>query len=73
MLRDVTLIEFVEGRFEGSHCEKVEIMLSFGASYAAVTMMLRLRVLEALLEIMKEIVGKILRFQIVAIPGLITC
>jgi len=38
------------------------MVLSFSAVYAAVAMVTRFRVLEVLLEIMKEIVGKIMRF-----------
>jgi len=38
------------------------MVLSFSAVYAAVATVTRFRVLEALLEIMKEIVGKIVRF-----------
>jgi hypothetical protein len=48
-------------------------VLTFSAVYAAVAMVTRCRVLEALLEIVKEIVGKIMGFYIVAIAGLITC
>jgi hypothetical protein len=38
------------------------MVLSFSAVYAAVATVTRFRVLEALLEIMKEIIGKIVRF-----------
>jgi len=38
------------------------MVLSFGAVYAAVAILTSLRVLEVCLEIMKEIVGKIVRF-----------
>jgi len=38
------------------------MVLRFSAVYAVVAMVTRFRVLEALLEIMKEIVGKIVRF-----------
>lgn len=37
------------------------MVLSFSAMYAAVATVMKFRVLEALLEIMKEIVGKIVR------------
>ena len=60
--RDVTPPGLVEGRFRGSHHEIVEMVLSFSAVYAAVAMVTRFRVLEALLEIMKEIIGIIVRF-----------
>jgi hypothetical protein len=55
-LRDVAPLSFVEGRFGGSHCEIVEMVLSFSAICAAVAMATRFRVLEALLEIVIEIV-----------------
>jgi len=48
------------------------MVLSFSAVYAAVATVTRFRVLEALLVIMKEIIGKIVRILIVAITGLIT-
>jgi len=48
-------------------------VLSFSVVYAAVATVTRFRVLEALLEIVKMIIGKIMRFSIVAITGLITC
>jgi len=38
------------------------MVLSFIAVYAAVATVTRFRVLEALLEIVKEIIGKIMRF-----------
>ena len=38
------------------------MVLSFSAVYTAVATVTRFRVLEALLEIVKEIVGNILRF-----------
>jgi hypothetical protein len=38
------------------------MVLSFSAIYAAVAMVTRFRDLEALLQIVKEIVGKIVRF-----------
>jgi hypothetical protein len=38
------------------------MVLSFSVVYAAVATVTRFRVLEALLEIVKEIVGKIVRF-----------
>jgi len=47
--------------------------LRFRAIYAAVATVTRYRVLEALLDIVKEITGKIMRFYIVVITGLITC
>jgi len=71
--RDIAPPGVVEGWFGRSHCEIVEMVLSFSAVYAAVAMVTRFRVLEALLEIVKEIIGRIMRFQIVAITGLITC
>jgi len=43
------------GGFGGRHCEIVEMVLSFSVVYAAVATVTRFRVLEALLEIMKEI------------------
>ena len=55
VLRDVTQLSFVEGRFEGSHLEIVEMMLSFSVVYVAVATATRLRVLEALLNIMRKI------------------
>jgi len=72
-LRDVAPPGLVEGGFGGSHPEIVGMVLSFSVVYVAVATVTRFRVLEALLEIVKEIVGKIVRFQIVAITGLITC
>ena len=72
-LRDVAPPGLVEGGFGKSHREIVEMVLSLSAVYAAVATVTRFRVLEALLEIVKEIVGKIVRFYIVAITGLITC
>jgi hypothetical protein len=47
-MRDVAPLHGVEGRFGGSHCEIVEMVLSFSAIYAAVAMATRFRVLEAL-------------------------
>jgi hypothetical protein len=47
-LRDVAPHGVVEGRFRGRHHEIVEMVLSFGAIYAAVAMATRFRVLEAL-------------------------
>jgi len=38
------------------------MVLSFSAVYMAVAMVTRFRVLEALLEIVKEIIGNIVRF-----------
>jgi hypothetical protein len=38
------------------------MVLSFSAVYAVVATVTRFRVLEALLEIVKEIIGKIVRF-----------
>jgi hypothetical protein len=38
------------------------MVFSFSAVYALVAMVTRFRVLEALLEIVKEIIGKIVRF-----------
>ena len=61
-LRDVAPPGLVEGGFGGSHREIVEMVLSFSVVYAAVATVTRFRVLEALLEIVKEIVGKIVRF-----------
>jgi hypothetical protein len=55
-LRDVAPLGLVEGRFGGSHREIVEMVLSFSGICAAVAMATRFRVLEALLEIMIEIV-----------------
>jgi len=55
-LRDVTPHGFVEGMFGGSHCEIVEMVLSVSAIYAAVATAMRFRVLEAVLEIVIEIV-----------------
>jgi hypothetical protein len=49
------------------------MVLSLSAVYAVVATVTRFRVLEALLVIVKEIVGKIVRLLIVAITGLITC
>jgi len=53
-LRDVAPPGPVEGGFGGSHREIVEMVLSFSVVYAAVAMVRRFRVLEALLEIVKE-------------------
>ena len=61
-LRDVVPLGYVEGIFGGSHGQVVEMGLSFIAIYAAVAMVIRFRVHEALLEIVKEIVGKVVRF-----------
>jgi hypothetical protein len=47
-LRNVTRLGFVEGRFGGSHREVVDMVLSFGAIYAAVVTVMRFRVLDAL-------------------------
>jgi hypothetical protein len=55
-LRDVAPLGFNEGRFGGSHREIVEMVLSFGAFCAAVATATRFRILEALLEIVIEIV-----------------
>ena len=56
-LRDVSPPSLVEGGgFGGRHREIVEMVLSFSVVYAAVSMVTRFRVLEALLEIVKEIV-----------------
>ena len=55
-LRDVAPLRFVEGRFGGSHREIVEMVLSFSDICAAVATATRFRVLEALLEIVIEIV-----------------
>jgi hypothetical protein len=55
-LRDVAPLGLVEGRFGGSHREIVEMVLSFSGICAAVATATRFRVLEALLEIMIEIV-----------------
>jgi hypothetical protein len=63
----------VERGFGGSHREIVEKMLSFSVVYEAVDTVTRFRVLEALLKIVKGIVGKIMRFSIVAITRLISC
>jgi hypothetical protein len=54
-LRDVTPPGLVDGEFGGSHREIVEMVLSFSVVYAAVATVTRFRVLEALLEIVKEI------------------
>jgi hypothetical protein len=51
----------VEGGFRGRHREIVEMVLSFSVVYAAVATVTRLRVLEDLLNIIKDIVGKIVR------------
>jgi len=40
----------------------MEMVLNFSAVYAAVATVIRFRVLQALSEIVKEIVGKIVRF-----------
>ena len=72
-LRNVAPSGLVEGGFEGSHCDIVEMVLSFSVVYVAVATVTRCRVLEALLEIVKEIVGRLVRFYILAITGLITC
>jgi len=40
----------------------MEMVLSFSAIYVAVATVMRFRVLEALFEIVKEMVGKIMRF-----------
>jgi len=61
-LRDVAAPGLAGGRFGGSHRDIMEMVLSFSVVYAAVAMVTRIRVLEALLEIVKEIVGKIVRF-----------
>jgi len=61
-LRDIAPPGLVGGRFRGSHREVAEMVLSFSAVYAAVATVTRFSVLEALLEIGKEIVGKIVRF-----------
>ena len=47
-LRDVAPLGLVEGGFGGSHCEIVEMVLSFSVVSAAVAMVTRFRVLEAL-------------------------
>jgi len=49
------------------------MVLIFSVVYAAVAMVTRLRVCEALFEIVQEIVGKIVGFWIVAITRLRTC
>jgi hypothetical protein len=54
-LRDIAPPGLVEGGFGGSHREIVEMVLSFSVVYAAVATVTRFRVLEALLEIVKEI------------------
>jgi len=54
-------------------CRWLMMVLSSSAFYAAVATVTRFRVRETLLEIVAEIVGKIVRFQIVAITGLTTC
>ena len=61
-LRDVAPPDLVEDGFGGSHREIVEMVLSFSVVYAAVATVTRFRFLEALLEIVKEIVGKIVSF-----------
>ena len=53
-LRDVAPPGLVEGGFGGRHCEIV--VLSFSAVYMGVGTLMRFRVLEALLKIVKEIV-----------------
>jgi len=58
-LRNVAPPGFVEGRFRGRHCEIM--LLSFSVVYAVVATVTKFRVLEALLKIVKEIVGKIVR------------
>jgi len=62
---DVTPTGLVECGFGGSHCEMVEIApdgVEFCAVYPSVAMARRFRVREALLEIVKLIVGKVVRF-----------
>jgi uncharacterized spore protein YtfJ len=61
-LRDVAPPGLVGGGFGGSYREIMVMVLSFSSVYAAVAMVTRFRVLEALLEIVKEIVGKIVTF-----------
>jgi len=58
-LRNVAPPGLVEGRFGERHCEIV--VLSFSVVYAVVAMVTRFRVLEALLKIVKEIAGKIVK------------
>jgi hypothetical protein len=60
VLRNAAPACFVEGVFGGRHHEIV--VLSFSVVYAVVAMVTRFRVLEALFKIVKEIVGKIVRF-----------
>jgi len=55
-LRDVAPRGFVVSRFSGSNHDVVEIVFSFSAIYAAVPTVMRSRVLEALFEILIEIV-----------------
>jgi len=54
-------------------CRWLMMVLSSSAFNAAVATVTRFRVCETLLEIVAEIVGKIVRFQIVAITGLTPC
>jgi len=61
-LRDIAPPDLVEGGFGRSHREVVEMVLSFSAVYAAVVTVTRFSVLDALVEIGKDIVGKIVRF-----------
>ena len=60
-LRDVAPPGLVEGAFGGSHREIVEMVLSFGGVYPPVATVTSCRDLEALLEIVNEILEKIVR------------
>jgi len=59
-LRNVAPPGFVKGGFGGRHCEIV--VLSFSVVFSIVATVMRFRVLEALLKVMKEILEKIVRF-----------
>jgi len=63
MSPDLVLLK-AEGSEEGTvrSWRWLVMVLSFSAVYMAVATVTRFRVLEALLEIVKEIVGKIMRF-----------
>jgi len=72
--RAVTPPYLVEGEFGGSHREIVEMVLRFSALFMRLSLRWQgLGFLRLFLEIVEEIVGKIVRFSIVAITGLITC
>jgi len=61
-LRDVAPPGLVEGGFGGGQGEILQMIFSFSAVYAAVATVTRFRFLEPLSEVVKEIVGKIVRF-----------